>query len=87
MFGASGWLGAYAMAKANKEIKENIATEVKVRDEHAKTLACSVIAWWEEHKDDMYIASLDRDCDYKLYPKEPEFVMIAFDIINSKNVL
>jgi hypothetical protein len=31
------------------------------------TLACSVIAWWEEHKDDMI---------------EPEFVKIAKEIIN-----
>ena len=72
MFGASGWLGASAMAKANKEIKE-------------KELANSILAWWEEHKDDMYIDSLDRDCDYKIYPKEPEFVRIAKDLIGNKS--
>jgi hypothetical protein len=46
------------------------------------TLAHSILAWWEEHKDDMYIDSLDRDCDYKLYPKEPEFVTLAKELIN-----
>jgi hypothetical protein len=35
------------------------------------TLACSVIAWWEDHKDDMI---------------EPEFVRIAFDITKGENV-
>ena len=45
----------------------------KPKDEHEKdlilslTLAYSVIAWWEEHKDDMI---------------EPEFVKIAKEIVN-----
>ena len=46
------------------------------------TLAHSVLAWWEENKDEMYIDSLDSDCDYKLYPKEPEFVKLAKELIN-----
>jgi len=46
------------------------------------TLAHSVLAWWEDNKDEMYIDSLDRDCDYKLYPKEPEFVKLAKELIN-----
>lgn len=45
-------------------------------------LAQLVMDWWEEHKDDMYIDSLDSDCDYKLYEEEPEFVAKAKELIN-----
>jgi hypothetical protein len=53
-----------------------------VKEVKNKKLAVIVLEWWEENKDEMYIDSLDRDCDYKLYPKEPEFVKLAKELIN-----